>query len=297
MTKFFERTYLTKSLQELVCEVLGRLSGDNIHTSAVYNLTTQFGGGKTHSLTLLYHLAKNGANARGWQGMPMVLAQSGLQEIPNTRVAVFIGRSFDVMNGKGGANELHRNTPWGDLAYQLGGEKAFEIVAKHDKELTAPSTDVIRKIIPKDKPVLILMDEVMDYVGRALNVKAGETKETTLASQFYSFICNLSEVATSQEKICLVVSLPRSEMEMSPEEEVIFARINKFLNRTSKSYILSEGMEIPEIVRRRLFEWTELPADGKKAAEEYASRLSDYNILHDDAVKAGYKGEDDLDVK
>jgi hypothetical protein len=37
--------------------VVRRLSGIKVETSAVYNLTTQFGGGKTHAMTLLYHLA------------------------------------------------------------------------------------------------------------------------------------------------------------------------------------------------------------------------------------------------
>jgi len=35
----------------------------------------------------------------------------------------------------------------------------------------------------------------------------------------------------------------------------------------------------------------------KKAAEHYAAQLQDYNLLREDAVKIGYKGEDDLDVK
>ena len=55
--RFFERTFLTKSLSGLAVEVLRRLSGVKTETSAVFNMTTQFGGGKTHSLLLLYHLA------------------------------------------------------------------------------------------------------------------------------------------------------------------------------------------------------------------------------------------------
>ena len=48
--RFFERTFLTKSLSGLAVEVLRRLSGVKTETSAVFNMTTQFGGGKTHSL-------------------------------------------------------------------------------------------------------------------------------------------------------------------------------------------------------------------------------------------------------
>ena len=56
-TLFFERTYMTQNLTTLAGQVLRRLSGIKTETSAVFNMATQFGGGKTHSLTLLYHLA------------------------------------------------------------------------------------------------------------------------------------------------------------------------------------------------------------------------------------------------
>src|SRR5262245_35328387 len=48
---FFERTYLTTNLGALAVEVIRRLNGVKVETSAVFNMTTQFGGGKTHSLT------------------------------------------------------------------------------------------------------------------------------------------------------------------------------------------------------------------------------------------------------
>src|SRR6266850_6875344 len=58
--QFFDRTFLTDNLAGLAAEVVRRLSGVTTETSAVFNMTTQFGGGKTHALTLLYHLAKHG---------------------------------------------------------------------------------------------------------------------------------------------------------------------------------------------------------------------------------------------
>ena len=65
---FFERTYLTQNLTSLAAEVVRRLSGIKVETSAVFNMTTQFGGGKTHSLTLLYHLARGGSEASRLEG-------------------------------------------------------------------------------------------------------------------------------------------------------------------------------------------------------------------------------------
>ena len=67
--RFFDRTFLTENLTGLAAEVLRRLSGAVTETSAVFNMTTQFGGGKTHALTLLYHLARNGSAGNGWRGV------------------------------------------------------------------------------------------------------------------------------------------------------------------------------------------------------------------------------------
>jgi predicted AAA+ superfamily ATPase len=64
--RFFERTFLTKNLGDLAAEVVRRLSGEKTATSAVFNMATQFGCGKTHALTLLYHLTNNESKARSF---------------------------------------------------------------------------------------------------------------------------------------------------------------------------------------------------------------------------------------
>src|SRR5213593_4910882 len=147
--RFFERTYLTKNLTDLAAEMVRRLSGEVTQTSAVFNMTTQFGGGKTHALTLLYHLAKNGSAANGWRGVSKILEKARVKSVPNnTAVAVFVGTEFDSVTGRGGNDGTpHRRTPWGEIAYQLGGDKAFAYVAEHDKDFIEPKGDVIEKIL------------------------------------------------------------------------------------------------------------------------------------------------------
>ena len=99
---FFERTYLTQNLCGLAAEVVRRLSGEKTETSAVFNLSTQFGGGKTHALTLLYHLGQNGPKANGWTGVNSILAKSGMATVPEAATAVFVGTEFDSITGRGG---------------------------------------------------------------------------------------------------------------------------------------------------------------------------------------------------
>jgi len=49
--RFFDRTYVTGSLLDLASQVVRRLSGIQVETSAVFNMSTQFGGGKPSKTT------------------------------------------------------------------------------------------------------------------------------------------------------------------------------------------------------------------------------------------------------
>ncbi len=66
--KFFARTYFTRALREHTGLVLRRLSGHTADTAPVLTLITQFGGGKTHTLTALCHLARAGRAAAEFDG-------------------------------------------------------------------------------------------------------------------------------------------------------------------------------------------------------------------------------------
>src|SRR5712691_4495898 len=122
--RFFERTYLTRSLMDLSSQVVRRLSGIQVETSAVFNMATQFGGGKTHALTALYHLATGGQAAQHWKGVAAILSRAQVHTVPQADVAVFVGTEFDVVDGRGGDGEPRRQTPWGEIAWQLGGAQA-----------------------------------------------------------------------------------------------------------------------------------------------------------------------------
>ncbi|MFO8089870.1 MAG: hypothetical protein R6U13_08550 [Desulfatiglandaceae bacterium] len=261
--RFFERTYLTKGLKTLLIEVIRRLNGIKVETSAVFNMSTQFGGGKTHALSLLYHLAKGSNEAKSWKGIPNILKEANVNGIPEAAVAVFVGTEFDSIMGRGGNDGTPlRKTPWGEIAFQLGGEEKFNLVKEHEQKLIAPSSEVIRKLFPEKKPVLILMDELMNYVNRF--------RKIGLSSQLYSFIQNLSEETRANDNIVLAISIPASELEMSAEDEADFIRFKKVLDRLGKPVIMSAEGEISEIIRHRLFEWKGLPSEANKVAECYA---------------------------
>jgi hypothetical protein len=268
--RFFDRTYLTKNMTALSAEVVRRLSGVQTETSAVFNLTTQFGGGKTHFLTMLYHLAHTGPGAERWAGVSRILDRGGVRVVPQAATAVFVGTEFDSITGRGGNDGTPvRKTPWGEIAFQLAGKTGLAELAEHERQMTAPAGDVIRRFLPRDKPCLILIDELMNYVSR--NRKSG------LSTQLYSFLHNLSEEARGQKNVVLAVSIPASELEMSAEDQSDYERFKKLLDRLGKAVIMSADAETSEIIRRRLFDWDgTLDNEAKKTVAAYAEWVTDH---------------------
>lgn len=258
--RFFERTYLTKNLLELSSEVVRRLSGQKVETNAVFNMTTQFGGGKTHALALLFHLAKGGAIANNWKGVQTIIDKAQIKAIPEASIAIFVGQKFDPRGGNDGTPL--RRTPWGEIAWQLGGNEAYKIVERFDEEGRSPGGDTIGKLFSKKRPTLILIDELLNYVSRY--------RGSGMSSQLYNFLQNLTEEARSFDNVVIAVSIPASELEMSAEDQADYSRFKKMLDRLGKAVIMSAEDEVSEIIRRRLFEWHGVPDEAKKAATEYA---------------------------
>ncbi|MEW5890309.1 MAG: DUF499 domain-containing protein [Pseudomonadota bacterium] len=277
---FFDRTFLTENLTALGAEVMRRLSGITTETSAVFNMTTQFGGGKTHALTLLYHLARQGSAANGLRGVNKILSRAGIPTIPDRcAVAVFVGTEFDSVTGRGGDDGTpRRRTPWGELAWQLGGEESFAHVAQHDADFIEPKGDVIEKLLPANRPCLILMDEVLNYISTY--------RDRGWHNKLYNFIQALSETVRGRNNAVLVGSIPASELSYTDKDEADQQRLKNLLDRLGKAVIVSVESETSEIIRRRLFEWDErvVTPDGRvildKEAEATCRAYADWVQEH-----------------
>ncbi len=278
--RFFDRTYLTAHLTGMAAEVVRRLSGITTETSAVFNMTTQFGGGKTHALTMLFHLAKNGSAANGWRGVSTILERAGIKTLPdNCAIAIFVGTEFDSVTGRGGDDGTpRRQTPWGEIAWQLGGAEAFAHVAKHDADFQEPKGDVIEKMLPHDRPCLILMDEVLSFFS--------SYRKTGYGTALYNFMQSLSETVRGRENVVFVASVPKSDYSYTQDDTADEQRLKHLLNRVSKSVILSSESDASEIIRRRLFEWDEraFTPDGRvilnKDAEDACRAYADWVQEH-----------------
>lgn len=234
--QFFSRTCFTRALREHGGMVLRRLAGKTENTAPVMTLITQFGGGKTHTLTSLYHLAQAGAAAVKYPGVKELLAHAGLSTVPEAKVAVFVGNAWDPAEG--------RETPWIDVARQLGGDKGVKELGNNAKD-TPPGTDSLSRVFESaDGPVLLLFDEVLNYLNR----------HRSMADHFHAFIQNLTVATTSTTRGVAVISLPRSQVEMTEWDQEWQDRISKVVRRVAKDLIANDEAEISEVIRRRLFE-------------------------------------------
>jgi len=261
--RFFERTFLTGSLLGLSSQVVRRLSGIQVETSAVFNMATQFGGGKTHSLTTLYHLATNGDKAKSWKGVDSILKKAEVSQVPQANVAVFVGTEFDALKGRGREGEPVRKTPWGEIAWRLGGRKGFDLVAEHDAKGIAPAGEVLRELLGKE-PALILVDELMNYITKA--------RKLDMRDQFFAFLQSLCEETRAHKNVVVCVSIPASkDLEMSPEDVRDFQSLKKLLDRLGKAIMMSADNEIAEIIRRRLFEWDLFDVQAEKVVSAYSA--------------------------
>lgn len=250
--QFFNRTCFTRALQEHAGMVLRRLSGKTENSAPVLTLVTQFGGGKTHTLASLYHLVEHAKKVANHDGVKELVKGAGLSEIPKAKVAVFVGNAWDPREG--------RETPWIDLARQLAGDAGVAALGAAAKT-TPPGTETIGRVIDvAGGSALILFDEVLNFLNRHRGMAEG----------FHAFIQNLTVAMTGTTRGAAMISLPRSQVEMTDWDKDWQDKITKVVKRVAKDLIANDETEISEVVRRRLFEDLGPEKVRKAVAKAYA---------------------------
>lgn len=252
--EFFARTYLTEGLSNLLLGAAKRLSGAG--GDPVVELQTNFGGGKTHSMLALYHMV-SGTPVGDLPGLDQLLSRNGLTVPGKINRAVLVGTSRgpqDVVNLEGGRKI---RTTWGELAWQLGGEELFEMVAENDARGIAPGSNLLEAIFKKCSPCLILIDEWVAYLRQIYKV---EGLPSGSFDANLSFVQALTEAVKASPGTLLVASLPASQIEVGGEGgHEALARLKQTFSRVESSWRPASQEESYEIVRRRLFK--EIPGD------------------------------------
>lgn len=246
--EFFRRTFLTDGLRNLLLNAVRRFRGEG--GDPVVELQTNFGGGKTHSLIALYHLAA-GHPVRDLPGVDAMLADANLEPSPPAATAIVVGQwvSPGMVHAKPDGTKVH--TLWGEIAWQLGGAKGYEIVAEADRTGTNPG-DALIDLLRQYSPCLILIDEWVAYARQLYGIDG--LPAGSFDAQF-SFAQALAEGARAVEGALLVVSIPASDIEVGGEGgRAALERLKNVIGRVESSWTPASADEGFEIVRRRLFD-------------------------------------------
>jgi hypothetical protein len=209
---FFSRTYITTGTKNLFDVVKNRIDGKG--GDPIIQLQTPFGGGKTHSLIALYHKAKE-----EWK----------------SNLVIIDGTAYDP-------KEV---TLWEEIERQLTKEITLL------KGQTTPGKEKLTKLLENYQPLLILMDEILQYIIKAAGIKVGST---TLAEQHLAFFQELTGAISIIPNAALVFTLPSSEIEHYSEKgEEFFKKLQKIFGRVEKILTPVQDEEISEVIRKRLF--------------------------------------------
>ena len=248
---FFQKTYFTAGLKNIARRVVQGLNGGQDADNRVISLQTGFGGGKTHTLISLFHLAKWGQKATRSEYTKELLAKTGEPKFQSAHIAVFTNTTNDPAQGRT-VDGLTIRTLWGELAYQLGGSSAYEVIRVNDEKQIAPK-GLFKKVLEQCKPCLILIDELADYCVSASAVKV---EASNLSDQTVSFMQELTEAVTGTDNCVLIATLPASAQELaaSPISSQILTALENRITRVGANMKPVEDDEIFEVVRRRLFE-------------------------------------------
>lgn len=256
--EFFARTYVTEGLRDLIGRATRRLSGDS-NASPVINLQTNFGGGKTHSMLTLWHLFSGLSKEDLPQAIQDAVGDVELGGVTAKRVAL-VGTSIGPNEPRIKEDGTEVRTLWGELAWQLGGREAYDVIANSDRTSTPPG-DALGTLIAKYAPALIMIDE---WVAYARNLNDDDSLCGGRFEAQFTFAQQLTEAVSTTPGAMLVISIPASDSIESADAanqiEIGGARgrqalesLQNVVGRKADHWRPANSLESFEIVKRRLF--------------------------------------------
>ena len=243
---FFANTFPTDGLRKLLEAVGRRLSRAGGDSGSTIRLDSTFGGGKTHGLIALVHLARTP------QDVPPEFLDPAFHPHGPVAIAAFDGEMANVAAGVELADGVRAKTPWGYLAYKLGGLDAFERLRANDEQCSAPGSDDWIAIIG-DRPALILIDELGEWLRKLRNKEDWK--------QLAPFLKGLMAAVDARPDACLVLSLAvgasgRAVDAFKQEHEYVASALQEAEAVTARKMVIlnpTREDETASVLARRLF--------------------------------------------
>lgn len=310
--QFFEKTYPTDGIQELLTRLTTRFvydgkSDEHSGTNGIIRLDTSFGGGKTHTEIAAYHLAtqpdkinnlseyledqEEGPTSEELANQYLEQTALGL----DVNTSVIVGAEVDARNAR--CDMVDDDAPatktlWGEMAYQLLGHEGYEYLREYDEKQIAPGANTLTELFNMDSdPSLVMLDEIAAYMTQASGL-AQNTEDSgsldiadeavvgnsTLAEQTNAFLMALLSATENTDHVTVVLSIADTAFEQQAEDvrrllAEITDEFNSIADRTEQSITPTEDTEIASVLRYRLFE----NIDKDKRDQVVNRYLSHYN--------------------
>ena len=238
---FRDATHPTLGLCSILDNALARLTNGDLSRPAMQRLDTAFGGGKTHTLIALAHAAL--------QGKPLVahmsdiVAPECLPEPGQIGVVGIIGDTVDTIRENTSGAAPKPNTLWWLIAQQtLPPEEQAPIRNRLD-EPSAPASDEFFDTLFGDRPTLIIVDEIAQYLSRMEAAFPGVGAEQSAA-----FLMSLSTYAAGRPNVAVVLSLASATN--------AFGDFNKLVRKLQSTHNMSatEAEEVVQTAQRGVLE-------------------------------------------
>lgn len=270
-------TYPSPNFTALMANIAVRLAGGVNHTRApaLWWLDQTMGGGKSHGLIGLYHLAADPQTLAGTDIGAAALAQAAdivgrpLPADLNNPVCVVLAADnmtpgATVRELDGPANTLYERFLW----RLFGGDyPLFEQYRDHHSD----KSKIIEALQACRRPVLILVDEIMNYV-RQLNTE----ELRSLGVKDMAFLRALLDAVNDVPHVAMVVVMIRSGDDMQLDEigQQRRAEIEQLLRRNGKTATVNDNTDFAAILRRRLFDAAPAPDLVQATAELFATHMT-----------------------
>ena len=254
---FFRNTHPAQQLCKVVQAVFQRLTTKKEGGAAV-RLSTGFGGGKTHTLMAMWHLANNiGDASLGTELLPAA------GRPPSVKVAaVDASAAGTPVFARHGKRQVH--SLWAELAWQLGDEKGLKAFAAVDDAERQPDDTLIDRMFPAG-PVLILLDELVIYMS---------TLSERGQNNLLAFLGKLISAVGKRPQTVLVITDPARQLayaqqsaQLAQKLQATAARFDDILGRKMTDFD-PIGKEAAKVIARRLFDSID-PAAAQAASAEY----------------------------
>jgi len=256
---FFQNTYPAKQLCKIIQAVCERLAATK-EGGTIIRLSTGFGGGKTHTLMALWHLAENIDNpAMGTELLPAAGRPDSV-----IVVAIDAGKAGVPEFASHGKVKVH--SLWGEVFWRLGREKALKALGKADDPEASPNDAQIASAFPEG-PVLILLDELVIYMAKLSDRGQGN---------LLGFLNSLTAAVNKRPQTVLIVTDPAGQVAYASQAATLGAALQAAAAKLDDIYgrKVSDfdpiGEESAQVIARRLFERID-PVAAQAASATYHS--------------------------